>query len=608
MTITTTAAVATTTSRFERMRASLELTRALRPLTLAALAVALGFSQGCAKKPRSSEGGGASALPAFADLPEPPGVLAELSVARPDATFRTVRELGRPLSGLLPAGFPMLTASLLGLPPLSADSFDPGLPMVGVLLQSGASSPTWILAVHTVSGPELIAKLCTGDRAPFRALAGSAVGLKLLQPSTQNANDAKNAQTRPVLGVFDNYLLIAESAEALSVAGPYTARMLPKRPPAEAAIALRFSHSALESKLVPALRGLWAAYRTRLANQDLSNRSAHGGRAPDFADPAQVILGADALVESVLALLDGAAKLEVDLEPFADRLDVTVLLEPEAASDVRAKLAALAGADARVLLTLPAETQFALGLSRTEDEREVAGKAAGEDWVRLLGSRISERDAQQLRGVLTDWELGRATQTSYGFLGGNEPGAFLVAKVADAARLKRAGAGFFGLLALPGVRAPLVEFLGQPRVSDSVPPADGLPNVSRKRLTFATPAAGKTALPPLSFAWLVEEQHAFAAASKNGDASLKTVVQSARAEHDSLGSKAGIADSVQRIGEHAALFAYLDARVPFAGSGGQAAIPAPVFLSIGKRAQGAALRVEITKLALDLALSGALGH
>ncbi|HKO53930.1 MAG TPA: hypothetical protein VJV79_39755 [Polyangiaceae bacterium] len=584
------------------MRASLELTRALAPVALAALAATLGFSQGCAKKPRSSEHGSSSAAAPLADLPEPAGVLAELSVARPDATFRTLRELGQPLSGLLPAGFPMLTASLLGLPPLSADSFDPDLPVVGLLLQNGASPPAWLLAVHAVSGPELVAKLCTGDRAPFRAVASVPAGLKLLHPSVQSAKAA------PALAVFDNYLLIAESSESLLSAGPYAARMLPKRPPARAAIAMRFSQVALSSKLVPALHGLWTAYRSRLTHLDQTNRSAHGGRAPDFADPAQVILGADALVESVLGLVDGAAALELDFEPFANRLDVTLLLEPTAGSEVQTKLAALAEADARALLTLPVETQFALGLSRANDEREAAGKAAGDDWVRLLGARLSERDAQQLRGVLADWELGRGTQTSYGFLGGSQPGAFLVADVADAERLKRAGAGFFGLLALPGVRAPLAEFLGQPRVSDFAPASDGLPDVSHKRLTFAATAPGKPPTPPVSFAWLVDEQRAWAAAGKNGDATLKTVVQSARGQHDTLGTAAGIAESVQRMGKQSALFAYLDARVPFGASGERAAFPAATFLALGKREQGAALRIEIAKPALDLALQGALGH
>jgi len=598
-TTTTTAAGATTTSRSERMRASLDRARAL---TLLVLAAALGLSQGCTKKQRGSERGSSSAA-ALPDLPEPAGVLAELSVTHPDATFRTLRELGSPLSGLLPAGFPMLTASLLGLPPLSADSFDPELPVVGLLLQNGAGLPTWLLAVHVVSGPELIAKLSTGDHAPFRAVEGSAAGMKLIQPAAASGKDAKAA---PALAVFDNYLLIAEGAEALLSAGPYTARMLPKRPPARAAIALRFSHVALQSRLVPALRGLWAAYRTRLAHLDQADRSLHG-RAPDFADPSQVILGADTLVESLLGVVDGAAALEVDLEPFANRLDLTVLLEPDATSEARAKVAALAAGNARALLSLPLETRFALGLSRTNDDREAAGKAAGDDWVRLLGARLSEPHARQLRGVLADWELGRGTETCYGFLVGSEPGAFLVADVADATRLKRAGAGFFGLLALPSVRAPLAEFFGQPRVSDGPAPAEAMALATRKRVTF-TPSAGKALTPAVSFAWLVDEKQAFAAAAKNGDATLKTVVLSARGEHDRLGTQAGLADSVQRIGEQAALFAYLDARVAFGATGERAAVPAPLVLSLGKREHGAAVQLEIAKPALDLALSGALGH
>ncbi|HET7540827.1 MAG TPA: hypothetical protein VFK05_13180 [Polyangiaceae bacterium] len=589
------------------MRASLESSRARRPAALTAVVIALGLwlCEACAKKPRASGPGSSSAVTELPDLPEPAGVLAELSITRPDVTFRTVRELGRPFSSLLPAGFPMLTASLLGLPPLTADSFDPALPVLGLLLQNGTDAPSWLLAVHTMSGPELVAKLCTGDRAPFRVLGSASPGLKLLQAS---AGDAQPSKTAPFLAVFDNYLLIAESAESLPVAGPYAARMLPKRPLGEATMALRFSHGALASKLVPTLRGLWATYRTRLAHQDSTDRSAHGGRAPDFADPAQVILGADAVLESLFAVLDGASKLELDLEPFSDRLDAALLLEPAAGTEVGAKLATLTGADAAALLTLPAETQFALGVSRTNDEREAAGKAAGDDWVRLLGARLSARDAAQLRAVLADWELGRGNQTSYGFLGGGEPGVFLLTTVADSVRLKRAGDGFFSLLSLPGVRAPVVEFLGQPRVASSSAPSDALPNVARKRLTFAAPAPGKTPVPPLSFAWLVAEQRAFAAAGKNGDATLKTLVQAASGAHDTLGSKAGIGESVQRIGQQAALFAYLDARLPLAGNGARPGSAAPLLLSLGKRAEGAALRLEISKPALDLALQGALGH
>ncbi|MES1173353.1 MAG: hypothetical protein ABUL62_03415 [Myxococcales bacterium] len=591
------------------MRASLVLGRARgAALAVAAgAAVVLGASFGCANKRHAPGQPGSSAAAALTALPEPAGVLGELSLAHPDATYRALRELGRPLSSLLPAGFPMFAATLAGLPPLSADSFDADLPAVGLLVQ-GEGQPGWVLAAHVVSGPELVAKLTTGDRAPFRALtiSGSVPGLKSIEPSP--APGTTPAPAAFSLAVFDNYLLVGSSAEVLKAAGPYTARMLPRRPPASAPIALRFSQRALDSNVVPALRALWAGYRTRLTHLDQSSRSAHGGRAPDFADPAQVILGADAVVESLFALLEGASALELDLAPFDNRLDVTIVLEPEASSEVSQKLAALAPGNARGLLGLPAETELALGLSRSSEEREAAGKAAGEDWVRLLGGRLSEHDAQQLRAVLSDWELGRGSETRYGFLGGSEPGAFLVAQVADTTRLKRAGSGLLGLLALPGVRAPLVEFVGQPQVSDATAPADALPNVTRKKLVFTPGGAGKPAVPPLSFAWLVEEQSGFAAASKHADAALKVVVQSAHGEHPTLAAQPGLSDAVERVGEQAALFAYLDARLAFGATGAASPEPAPLLISIAKRGTSANLRLEIAKPVVDLALRGVTGQ
>jgi len=591
---------ATTTSRSERMRVWLQS----RCTLAVACAVAFGLLIGCANKRHASEQ--ASVGAALPDLPEPPGVLAELRLAHPDATFRALRELGRPLSSLLPAGFPMLSASLLGLPPLTADSFDPELPVVGVLTQNGASAPGWVLALHAMSGPELVAKLCTGNHAPFRAVAGGVAGLQRIEPSS--APSRANFS----LGVFDQYLLVASTDELLKVAGPYVARTLPRRPPARASqapLALRFSQHALESNLVPALRALWASYRTGLSHLDQSARSAHGGRAPDFGDPAQVILGADAVVESLLSLLDGAALLELELEPSPNRLEVTLVLEPGAGSEVQAKLGTLAGGTAQGLLTLPAETQFALGLSRTNEERELAGKVAGDDWVRLLGARLSAGDAQQLRAVLSDWELGRSTQTRYGFLGGGEPGAFLVTGVADATRMKRAASGLFGLLAVPGLRAPLVEFIAQPRVVEGAPGVDLLlPNVSRKKLLFSPSGGRKVAPGPLSFAWLVEPEWGFAAASKDADRTLKAVLQSAHGERPTLAEKAGIAEAVQRIGDQAALFAYLDARVLGGLAGSAATLPAPLLLALGKRGPSGYLRLEIAKPAVDLALSGMLGQ
>ncbi|HEY3666390.1 MAG TPA: hypothetical protein VGL19_10335, partial [Polyangiaceae bacterium] len=114
---------------------------------------------------------------------QPRGLLGELTLSHPGLSFKALRDLGGPLSALLPAGFPLLVSSVLGLPPLSADSFDPELPAFGALLQAATGEPGWVLAVHAVSGPELVAKLSTGDHAPFRAASASVPGLVLLEAS-----------------------------------------------------------------------------------------------------------------------------------------------------------------------------------------------------------------------------------------------------------------------------------------------------------------------------------------------------------------------------------------------------------------------------------------
>jgi hypothetical protein len=580
------------------MRASSVLIRAL------SWAVALGIFVGCANKRHAAEQA-TSAAAALPDLPEPPGVLGEFRLEHPDASFRALRELGRPASALLPAGFPVLASNLLGLPPLSADSFDPDLPVLGLIAQTASREPGWVLALHAVSGPELVAKLATGSRAPFRAEPSSVAGLEFIVPSAAPAASA----VKPALSLarFDNYLLVASSAELLLLAGPYAARTLSRRSGSKAPIALRFPQHALESNVVPALRALWSGYRTRLAQSDAASRSAHGGHAPDFADPAMVILGADALVESLLALIDGGAMLELDLDPTPDHLGVSLVLEPEAGSEVEAKLATLASGPAQSLLTLPAETQFALCLSRSVEEREAAGHAAGDDWVRLLGSRLTDRDASQLRQVLSDWELGRGKQTSYGFLGGSAPGAFLVTEVADADRMKRAGSGFFGLLALPGLRAPIAEFFGQPSLSEGKAAVDSLPNVSRRTVTFRSAPSQKSALSALSFAWLVNPTDGFAAASKNADLSLNTVVHSARGARESLASLAGIADSLERLGGQAALFAYADARILARVDTAAPNAVAPLLMALGRAGKSGYVRLEISKPAVDLAVQAALG-
>jgi hypothetical protein len=115
-------------------------------------------------------------------------------------------------------------------------------------------------------------------------------------------------------------------------------------------------------------------------------------------------------------------------------------------------------------------------------------------------------------------------------------------------------------------------------------------------------------VPPLDFAWFVEEKTGFGASGKSASPVLKKVVLAARGADASLGGSPEISGGVQRIGDRAAVFAYADARIVGSADAPAAAQPAPVFFSVGKRESAAFLRIEVTKPAIDLALNHALGH
>lgn len=145
-------------------------------------------------------------------------------------------------------------------------------------------------------------------------------------------------------------------------------------------------------------------------------------------------------------------------------------------------------------------------------------------------------------------------------------------------------------------------------MSEGDPVKIALPNTTRKKLSFR-PAPGRQAsVPQLTFSWRVDDSAGFAAVGKNADAVLGALVKSAHAEQETLAGKPGVADSVQRIGDQAALFAYVDARRLARADGTRAGGSAPMFLAIGKRAGAASVRLEISKAAIDWALQSALGQ
>jgi hypothetical protein len=540
------------------------------------LAVASLLLLGCARKRAAPE-----LSPPRSDVPAPAGLIAELALAHPESTWRSLRELGAPASELLPASFPLLASTLFGLPALGAGSLDQDVPMRGALLLADGK-PSGLLALHALDGRELVASLTTGGKPPFRAERDAASGITFLLLATQATASGAT------LAVLDSYLLAGANREIVIAAGPFVARTLSKHPAPQADASLLVEQKALHELLVPALRARWGEYRGTLERDAQVERKAHADRSADFADPSAVLLGADAVFESFFAMLDSATRVELALTATSAYCALRLSVTPDPTGASKELAESLTGSDAHALLELPDSTLFALGVNRDVHAAQNARDTAGDEWVRVLGDRLTASDAKLVRGTFADWELGRGSHTAYGLLAGPSLAGFVSGAVAEPAALERAGHGFLRLLTLPSVRAPLAQFIGTPSVVES---KAGAPGLARATVRFAAGAKGSKASEPIEFVWRIDNARAFAAAGEHAEPALATLESAARGEH-ALGGMDGLAASVTRLGTQVTLFAYLDARALGATT------TAPVLLAFGKQNGLPTVYLELSKGAL----------
>jgi hypothetical protein len=231
-----------------------------------ALAVALCFatgsagalSSGCSKG--SASGSSPSAQPAaLAPIPAPAGLMAELFVPKPDATWSKLRSmLGAP-AAFLPASIGALATSMLGLPASLMGDFDGAIAVLGALVDDQGTA-RGALAVHVKSGDRLIVALTKGEAARFTARQDAASSITLLEPLSHAANapdgGASGGQSPMALGILGNYLLIGRTALDLTAAGPYVVRTLPKAPIPADDLAIEISEPSLSGPIAARARSL----------------------------------------------------------------------------------------------------------------------------------------------------------------------------------------------------------------------------------------------------------------------------------------------------------------------------------------------------------------
>jgi hypothetical protein len=518
--------------------------------------------------------------------PAPAELFADVVVAKPGQTWRTLRALGGRPASLLPENIQILLASAWGLPLLAADSIDAELPLFGALLQGGAEGSSLVLGVHVKSGRELVAKLTTGNAPAFRAEPADPNGLVRFA-STQGKPEAF------VLGVLDNYLLFGP-ATGLGKAGPYVARTLSAQPLPREPIAITAPKAALAGPFSSALRAAWGARRAELESAERRARAEHG-RPADFADPAAVLLAADAAVETLFGVLEGAERVTVSVEPFADRLNLRLEV---AAGNAEAALGhGLPVGDLTALTRLPWNTVAAL-LLRTEP---APPEQAGQDLIQLLGARATPAESKLITEAFARWEASRRDLSIYALLAGSSATLGYAGELRDPAGFRQGARAVLELLKLRSLAAPLAEFAGQPKVAfSSVRPAALGEKVDRALIGVTRPKTDRapSLLPErIEVLWFADGGRAFAAAGAKAEVALGELVGAARAERPSLGQDAWLAGAVERAGGTNAAALWLDlAALGSAAKGG----PAPLLALLGKAARSSWLSLDVSPRAVEI--------
>jgi hypothetical protein len=568
--------------------------------------VLLACCSSCRKESAPAAGSAAVAVPDLPPVPDPAGLMAELWVSDPDRSWRKLRNQAGSRPALLPASFPMLAATLLELPHAVAGMFDANVPLLGALVTDPSGSAAWVLGLHVKSGRELAAALTSGADASYASRTDEASGVLLLEPKS------KSNPTQPALGIVGNYLLVAESASVLFLAGPFVARTLPKRPPPSESIVLTARQQALAGPVAKQLQRLWREQASELKTLDQRNRQDRGGRAPDFGDPLAALNGVGASVDTLVELLKSARELRVVLEPLDDGLELRAELTPGQEGPAAEVVRELVVGGVEPLLTLPKNTLFGVLSRGSSSQREESAKSMSTRLRALFGERLSDGDKALIDETFVQLARGRGDFAAYGLIECN--GGVCAVMRGAAGDVSAFNSGLKSLLKFPRIKAfsePLRQFVGEITVRPSSTSVPGLPGrVDRAALTLKPArmqAAGRGAaqadVETFELLWRADSELVYAAAGRDAAPALLELTQGTKER--SLASDALVSEAARRAGPVS--FAAVVRPLAFTISEDKEVDrAAPIFISVGREGTGMRVRARAAKAVVRGLLQGAV--
>jgi len=348
-------------------------------------------------------------------VPAPAGLVAEAIIASPDATWKKAQTAIGGFILLAPPTFGGILGAVAGVRalPTVVDGASPAYAVAG-------ENGRWVVAAHAVTP-------------------------SLARSTLADAGPSENACVR----VQGQFVLVGSDCDAVTSLGPYAYRTLPTKPPPPSAIWGSMDHAALAGFAKRELDARLLALKKFLLDKDDEQRRAHGGRAPDLADPKPLVAALDALAREYEDHVTSMARAEIAIDVDDEGMSAHASIFPPPSGEAKAWMDSLEGGSTAPFAVSTEGTLGTLFWRSGPDDRERAAKTVSETLRDSLGDRVPAADVAKLSDELGRIAKARAGWAIASVTSGASPGLFARFATNDAPAITSAIEGIVDLARKP---------------------------------------------------------------------------------------------------------------------------------------------------------------